>query len=98
MKDGDIFTIDHYIALSPDQRNLLDAWLKKSGGEPPRTKELRVEGCDIIAVEYYTLSDGKLLYDQKKKSVVFTERLLKVWNEPPIWIKDVPEATDSPRI
>lgn len=94
MKDGDVFTSDHYIDLTPDQRSLLDAWLKKAGGEPPRTKELRVEGDTMIAVEYYVLSGGKLLYDPKKKSVVLTEKRLRIVNAPPIWLEDLPKSTE----
>ena len=91
MKDGDVFTSEDYTDLNPDQRNLLDAWLRKSGGEPPRTKELRVEGDFIVAVEYYVLSNGKLLYDPKKKSVVLSEKRLRNLFGPPIWKEDVPQ-------
>lgn len=82
------FTAEDYTNLSPENRALIDAWLKKCGGVPERTKEIRIEGKYVIATEYYTTSDHKLVYDHKKKEVVTNERELYKHGDPPVWHED----------
>jgi len=84
----EVFTTEDYLNLSSEDRNLIDAWLKKCGGIPERTKQIRIEGKYVIATEYYTTSDKRLVYDPKKKEVVTHDRELYLHGNPPVWHED----------
>lgn len=82
-----IFNVDNYIELSPEDRNRLDDWLRSCGGRPEKTQSIELDDGYIIAVEYYSTTDGKLLYDRKNHEVVTTVRRLKAKGNPPVWKK-----------
>lgn len=77
--------IDDYYELSVKDRQLLDAWLKKLGGNPIRTRKLTLHDDHVITEEYVVTSDNLLTYNRKTRDVDILVREFEYDLPPPIW-------------
>jgi hypothetical protein len=81
----DRFSMDDYLALSSNDRNRFDEWLNECGAHAERTREVQIDGNEVITIEWVVDRQGKLVYNYKLKDVETTEIRNRKVGEPPCW-------------